>query len=189
MWLIVGLGNPGPKYQSTRHNVGFMAVDHCASVLKASSEKSEHKALTSTALFKGEKLLFAKPQTFMNLSGDSVQALSHFYKIPPERILVLHDEIEQPFKQLKIQTKRGHGGHNGIRDIHLKMNTDAYFRIRIGVGRPNGKMDVADYVLAPFTKSEFAELTTVFDLIVQGVESLIFQGYEKTATLLNRKLA
>ncbi len=188
MWLIAGLGNPGKKYLLTRHNVGFMAIDYYLRQIGNPPEKSEHKALTYTVSIEDEKVILAKPQTFMNLSGDSIQALCHFYKIEPQKVIILHDEIEQPFKQLKVQTQRGHGGHNGIRDIHQKLNSTEYFRIRIGVGRPDGAMDVASYVLSPFSKEEQEQLPDVLERVSEGFESLIFEGFDKTATLLNRKV-
>ena len=152
MWLIAGLGNPGKKYLLTRHNVGFMAIDYYLNNIGSPPEKKEHKSLTYSFKIEGEKVIMAKPQTYMNDSGEAIQALSHFYKIPPEKILILHDEIEQPFKQMKLQTKRGQGGQNGIRDIHQKLGTNDYYRIRSGVGRPDGKKDVSAHVLSPFSK-------------------------------------
>ncbi len=188
MWLIAGLGNPGSKYLLTRHNVGFMAVDSFLRSIGNPPEKKEHKSLTYSFSMEDQKIIMAKPQTYMNNSGEAIQAICHFYKIEPEKVIILHDEIEQPFKQLKIQTKRGHGGHNGIRDIHEKLSSDAYYRIRIGVGRPDGKMDVARYVLSPFSKEEIEELPDMLNRISDGIESLIFDGYQKAATLINSKI-
>jgi peptidyl-tRNA hydrolase, PTH1 family len=188
MWLIAGLGNPGKKYLLTRHNVGFMAIDYYLNNIGQPPEKSEHKSLTYSFKIEDEQVLMAKPQTFMNHSGEAIQGLCHYYKIPTHQVIILHDEIEQPFNQMKVQTKRGHGGHNGIRDIHLKLAMDDYFRIRIGVGRPNGKQDVADYVLSNFSKEEQQILPDILERVSDGIESLIFDGYDKTASLLNRKI-
>lgn len=122
----------------------------------------------------------------MNLSGDAVRALSDFYKIDHAQIIVIHDEIDFPFGQLKIQKERGHGGHNGIRDIHEKLGHNKYYRIKLGVGRPtHAKMDVADHVLSNFSKDELAQLPDFLSLACDAVESLIFQGYEKTANHFN----
>lgn len=187
MWLIAGLGNPGNKYLMTRHNVGFMAIDYYLHNIGNPPEKKEHKSLTYSFSIDGEKVIMAKPQTYMNDSGDAIQALCHYYKIPSDQVIILHDEIEQPFKQLKVQTKRGHGGHNGIRDIHQKLGVNDYFRIRIGVGRPNGKQDVSRYVLSPFSKEEQQDIPDVLERVSDGIESLIFDGYNKAATLINRK--
>ena len=188
MWLIAGLGNPGKKYLLTRHNVGFMAIDYYLESIGHPPEKSEHKALTYSFKIDDQKVLMAKPQTFMNDSGQSIQALSHFYKVPPEKILIIHDEIEQPFEQMKLQTKRGHGGQNGIRDIHEKLGTNAYYRIRVGVGRPDGKKDVSSHVLSPFSKDEQQKLPDVLERINDGIENLIFKGFDKAATELNQKV-
>ena len=217
MWLVAGLGNPGRKYSLTRHNVGFMAVDFYLNSIGNPPEKKEHKCLTHSFTIEGEKVLMAKPQTFMNHSGQAVQALCHYYRIDSDHLIVLHDEIEYPFKQIKIQRGRGHGGHNGIRDIHEKLNTNDYYRIRIGVGRPvvsktkSGHFvspfsggdhfgdhlnvdlglpvkEVKDHVLSPFSKKEQKELPDILEKISDGIEGLIFNGLEKTANLLNRKM-
>ncbi|MCJ8277257.1 MAG: aminoacyl-tRNA hydrolase [Bdellovibrionales bacterium] len=185
MWLIAGLGNPGNKYRLTRHNVGFMAIDAFLNSIGNPPEKKEHKSLTYSFKMESEKIIMAKPQTYMNDSGQALQALSHFYKVEPQKIIVLHDEIEIPFKTLKLQTKRGHGGQNGIRDIHQKLGTNDYFRIRIGVGRPDGKMDVSRHVLSPFSKDEMEELPDVLAKVSDGIESLIFEGFSKAATFVN----
>lgn len=192
MWLIVGLGNPGSKYALTRHNIGFMLIDTLVRNQKNVIEKTEQKAqtfhfsienrLTNTS----EKVILCKPQTFMNLSGDSVRGLMDFYKIDSQKIIVAHDEVDQPFGQLKIQKERGHGGHNGIRDIHLKLGHNKYYRVRLGVSRPSGPMDVADYVLAPFSKDEQQKLPDFLSFATQAVESLVFRGFEKTATEFNK---
>lgn len=187
MWLIVGLGNPGTKYLFTRHNVGFMAIDSYLRSIGQPPEKKQHKSITASFTIEGLKVLMAKPQTYMNNSGEAVLLLSQFYKIPSEHILVLHDEIELPFGQLKLQHQRGHGGHNGIRDIHSRLGTNNYYRLRIGVGRPDGKMDVSAHVLSSFNESEQSHLPDVFDRIGDALETLMFSGFEKAATLANRK--
>ncbi len=186
MWLVAGLGNPGKKYLLTRHNVGFMAIDYYLNNIGNPPEKKEHKSLTYSFSIENEKVIMAKPQTFMNNSGEAIQEISHYYKIPPEKIIVIHDEIEQPFRKMKLQTKRGHAGQNGIRDIHEKLGTNAYFRIRVGVGRPDGKKDVSAHVLSPFAKQEQQELPDVLERVSDGIETLIFQGFDKAATILNR---
>ena len=188
MWLIAGLGNPGKKYVLTRHNVGFMAIDYYLNNIGNPPEKKEHKSLTYSFKIENEKVIMAKPQTYMNDSGAAIQALSHFYKIPSEKIIILHDEIEQPFKQMKLQTKRGHGGQNGIRDIHEKLGTNDYYRFRIGVGRPDGRKDVSSHVLSPFSKDEQRDLPDVLERVSDGIENLIFEGFDKAATTLNQKI-
>lgn len=191
MWLIVGLGNPGTKYAFNRHNIGFMAIDTFLRSVNA-PEKSEHKALVSQFTLhsednkQSEKIMLCKPQTFMNLSGESVRALCDFYKIDHSKVAVIHDEIDFPFGQIKLQVERGHGGHNGIRDIHEKFGHNKYYRIKMGVGRSsNPKIDVADHVLSNFSPEEMAELPDFLSHSIDLVESLVFRGYEKTANQFN----
>lgn len=188
MWLIAGLGNPGKKYLLTRHNVGFLAVDYYLNNIGTPPEKSEHKSLTYSFKIEDQKVIMAKPQTYMNNSGEAIQALSHFYKIPPSNILILHDEVEQPFRQMKLHFNRGHGGQNGIRDIHEKLATSEYYRLRIGVGRPDGKKDVSSHVLSPFSKQEQTELPDVLERVSDAIEALLFEGFSKAATLANQKV-
>lgn len=187
MWLVVGLGNPGQKYQYTRHNVGFLAIEHFAKSLSIPPpSKKEHSALVTKFKLGGQDIILAQPQTFMNLSGDSVQKIMAYYKIPVENLLVLHDEVDLPFGALKMQKSRGHGGNNGIRDIHQKLGTNNYSRIRIGVGRPaNPKQDVASFVLQNFTPQEMGDLAECLDLCGDGIEEWVHHGFEKAATLIN----
>ena len=188
MWLVVGLGNPGKKYEFTRHNVGFLAVQHFAKSLNAPPvKKSEHKAFTSRFRMSEHEILLALPQTFMNLSGDSVQSLAAYYKIGTDKIVVLHDEIDLPYGVLKLQKARGHGGHNGIRDIHKKLGSNEYHRLRIGVGRPNrGSEEVGDFVLNNFSKSEMSELSEFLDRCGDGLELLFDNGFDRAATSINQ---
>ncbi|MCC6138435.1 MAG: aminoacyl-tRNA hydrolase [Bdellovibrionaceae bacterium] len=195
MWLIVGLGNPGQKYSLKRHNIGFMAIDVLLNIYgKSASEKKEHSALTYHVNIGDTKAILCKPQTFMNLSGQSVRGICDFYKIPVQQIIALHDEVDFPFNTLKIQNQRGHGGHNGIRDIHAQMSSNYYFRFKLGVGRPDNHpdkgvshMSVADYVLANFTAIEQAELPDFLKKAAEGVDYLIANGYNKAATKYNSK--
>ncbi len=187
MWLVAGLGNPGTKHLLTRHNVGFMAIDSYLNSIGNPPEKKEHRSLTYSFTVEGEKILMVKPQTFMNHSGEAIQALYHYYKIDPCHLIVLHDEIEQTFKRIKVQRGRGHGGHNGVRDIHEKLKTNDYYRIRIGVGRPEGSQEVVGYVLSSFSKQEREDLPDILEKVSDAVEGIVFDGLEKTASLLNRK--
>lgn len=194
MWLIVGLGNPGQKYSLNRHNIGFMAIDVLRNIYGTSTtvEKKEHNAFTCHLNIGAEKAILCKPQTFMNLSGQSVRGICDFYKIPPQKVIALHDEVDFPFNVFKIQNQRGHGGHNGIRDIHAQLGTNDYFRFKLGVGRPDNHpdkgishMSVADYVLANFTASEMAELPDFLKKAAEGVDYLMANGYNKAATKYN----
>ena len=187
MWLIVGLGNPGSQYQLTRHNIGFMAVDFFLGDKKSSLEKKEFKSFFYKTKFQNQDLFFLKPQTFMNLSGDAVLEITQFYKIPPSQMIVVHDEIDQPFGKMKIQKNRGHGGHNGIRDISAKLGTSDYLRLRLGVGRPpHPGMNVADYVLQKFNSEEMSELPNFLGSSVQAIESILIDGFDKAASKFNQ---
>jgi PTH1 family peptidyl-tRNA hydrolase len=192
MWIVVGLGNPGAKYAMNRHNVGFMALDaYCASVAAGTQLpkwKDEKQALVTRLKMDDVDVLFVKPQTYMNKSGDSVQALMHFYKIPIENLIVLHDEIDIGFGALKIQKNRGPGGHNGLKSINEKLGTQDYVRLKLGVGRPpHPGMDVASFVLQDFNPEEQSHLHDFLAVAGDAVEALIFDGYDKAATKFTRK--
>ena len=146
--LLVGLGNPGPEYDATRHNAGFWFVDGAARALKASltMEKSYQGLLARTA-FQGQSVWLLEPQTFMNLSGKSVGALARFFKIAPDEVLVVHDELDLPPGEAKLKFGGGHAGHNGLRDIHAQLGTGDYWRLRLGIGHPGIKTEVANWVL------------------------------------------
>ena len=145
--LIAGLGNPGPEYADNRHNAGFMAVDKLAEELRANYWKTEHGALTAHVKHKGQELILAKPQSYMNTSGGPVSKIAAAYKIAPEEILVIHDEMDIPNGDVRIKVGGGHGGHNGLRSIHEKLGSNAYVRVRVGIDHPPGRKPVVDYVL------------------------------------------
>lgn len=199
MKLIVGLGNPGPKYQTTRHNIGFLFVDAMVEACAGSRQyKSEFKAETQKFKIGDQQVVACKPQTFMNLSGESVQPLMKFYNLSPADVLVVHDEIDQPFGAMKFQTKRGHGGHNGIRNIHQMLGTDEYARLRLGVGRPpvfvgddgetiRKSMDVHEWVLQSFSKTEQARMGEFLEIALQGVELWTRDGIGAASTQFNGK--
>lgn len=187
--LIVGLGNPGSKYEKTRHNIGFMAIDHLASELGLPSPKKQAQAELFNGEIDGNKFILVKPQTFMNLSGESVQELMGYYKVLPSDLLVIHDEVDQPFASIKFQTKRGHGGHNGIRNIHALLGTEAYDRLRLGVGKSlNPNIDTATHVLSPFSMEEFEKLKKVLEIVSDGLRVYIKEGFQKAATQFNQTL-
>ncbi|MGK0673678.1 MAG: aminoacyl-tRNA hydrolase [Halothiobacillaceae bacterium] len=162
--LIVGLGNPGARYADTRHNAGFWFVDTIAR-LAGATMRPEPRFLGQAAriTLEGRELWLLEPTTFMNRSGQSVVALARFYKIAPEQILVAHDEIDLPVGQIKLKYAGGHGGHNGLRDIHAHLGTPNYWRLRIGVGHPGSKDQVADYVLHAPSKLEREKIDVVID--------------------------
>ncbi len=177
-WLVVGLGNPGPRYADTRHNIGQMVVDEIAS--RRSESFREHKGgarVVETWLRPGgDKLVLAKPNTFMNVSGTPVAALARFYSVPPEQIIVVHDELDIPFDTVKLKIGGGHGGHNGVRDIARAITTPEFPRVRVGIGRPVGRQDPADWVLSPFGKDERANLRILVSDAADAVEMLVEDG-------------
>ena len=189
MWLIVGLGNPGVKYSQTRHNIGFMAVDalfaHYSRSLwgkKCKGEMSEiNLAGTSAA---SEKIYLLKPQTFMNLSGESVLAATTFYKISPEQIIVMYDDVDLAIGKLRVRQGGGNGGHNGLKSMDANIGKN-YWRVRLGVGRPPDYMETADYVLGKFTPEE----KIVQQQIIAGVTQYIFLLLENNAASFMNKIA
>jgi PTH1 family peptidyl-tRNA hydrolase len=192
MHLVVGLGNPGTKYTYTRHNVGFLCVEHALVLLEEAgaqlSEKSEHQAMTWRARVGTEDVIFAEPQTFMNLSGRSVQPLMAFYKIPLENILVVQDDLDLPFGRLKFLKNRGAGGHNGIKNITELLGTPDYARLKIGVGGPRHPGQAgADYVLENFPEAEVRALNEVFDKCFEAIKSFVEKGYDRTANVYNQR--
>ena len=177
----------------TRHNIGFMAVDAWVQSMNAGIFRIEHKAETKKIKMdlekKSEEILIAKPQTFMNRSGESVQALMNFYKISLENILVIHDDIDQPFGSMKFHKNRGHGGQNGIRHISEVLGTQDYARLKLGVGRPDHpEFDIGDYVLSAFPKSDAKLLNEVIEKACDGIECFIFKGLNQASTDFNGPL-
>lgn len=160
MYLIAGLGNPDKKYDFTRHNIGFDAVDMIAIDNGTSIQKIKHKAVTESIYIAGEKVILAKPQTYMNLSGESIRDIAEFYKIEPENIIIICDDINIPLGKIRIREKGSDGGHNGLKSIIYQLQSDKFVRIRIGVGAPTHKdYDLADYVLGKFSPDEVKILT------------------------------
>lgn len=185
-WLIVGLGNPDKKYEKTRHNTGFMAVDEIASSLSVEISKKKFDALTADANIAGQRVLLMKPQTYMNLSGVSVEKAASFYKIPPEHIIVLFDDISLPVGKLRIRRKGSHGGHNGIRSIIDYLQSDGFPRVKIGVGeKPRPEYDLADWVLSTFTKDELADIHDMAERCLEIVELIIKGQTDKAMNLYN----
>jgi PTH1 family peptidyl-tRNA hydrolase len=177
-WLVVGLGNPGPRYEMTRHNVGQMVVDELAA--RRSEAFRAHKANARVAESwlrpGGPKLVLAKPNSFMNVSGGPVSALAKFYGIDPERVVVVHDELDIPFDTIKLKTGGGHGGHNGVRDVAKALDTPDFPRVRVGIGRPPGRQDAADWVLDPFGAVERNTLPILVGDAADAVEQLVEEG-------------
>lgn len=170
MLLIVGLGNPGRKYLSTRHNIGFMALDYLAKRAGASFKESKWEAdIVKTSLW-SRPLLLAKPTSFMNLSGIPVNRIASYYQIPPEQIVVIHDDLDLDAGRIKIVCGRGAGGHNGIKSIIDHLGTREFIRIRIGVGRPPAQVSSASFVLSNFRVEELADIDQAFSCVAQGLK-------------------
>ncbi|XP_052167743.1 peptidyl-tRNA hydrolase, mitochondrial [Oryza glaberrima] len=185
-WLFVGLGNPGKVYQGTRHNVGFEMIDVIAEAEGISLSSMQFKAMVGKGRIGDAPIMLAKPQTFMNASGESVGQLVSYFKIPLNQVLVMYDDLDLPFAKLRLLPKGGHGGHNGMRSIinHLKQNRD-FPRLRIGIGRPPGKMDPANFVLRPFNRKEQEELDFAFHRGLEAVRIMALEGFNKSATYVN----
>lgn len=177
-WLIVGLGNPGAEYKGNRHNVGQMVLDELASRMGASfkTHKARAHVLEGRLGIGGPRVVLAKPMSYMNVSGGPVAALANFYGIGPDHVVAVHDEIDIPFNTVKLKTGGGEGGHNGLRDISKALSTKDYLRVRVGVGRPPGRMETADYVLRDFAAAERKELPFVLDEAADAVDMLVRNG-------------
>ncbi|KAF2414455.1 aminoacyl-tRNA hydrolase [Microbacterium sp. B35-04] len=177
-WLIIGLGNPGPRYELTRHNVGQLVVDELAG--RRGESFKAHKAnarVVETWLRPGAaKLILAKPNTFMNVSGGPVAGLAKFYGIAPDHVVVVHDELDIPFDTIKLKVGGGHGGHNGVRDVAKALDTAEFPRVRVGIGRPMGRQDPADWVLDPFGATERKNLPILIGDAADAIEQLVADG-------------
>ncbi len=185
-FLIAGLGNPGQKYELTRHNIGFLVLDAWAKSIKASDYKEEKKSLLTKVQFQGHQILLAKPQTFMNLSGESIQALMTFYKINKEDILILQDDLDMPYGAFRFFYDRSPGGHNGIKNIHEKIGS-AYSRLKIGIRAEMGQIPVERFVLMNFEPEEQEQFPQVFSHGCQSIEAFINLGHDKAANQFNKK--
>ncbi|HEY2947959.1 MAG TPA: aminoacyl-tRNA hydrolase [Micromonosporaceae bacterium] len=180
-WLVVGLGNPGPAYAKNRHNVGFTVVDLIADRMGVKVGR-HRRAVAEVAEgrlgFGGPRVVLAKPMTYMNLSGGPVAALSQFYKVPADRIVAAHDDLDLPYGQLRAKLGGGEGGHNGLRSMSMSLGTKDYLRVRFGIGRPPGRQDPADYVLSDFSATERKELEFLVDRAADLAEAVITRGLE-----------
>jgi PTH1 family peptidyl-tRNA hydrolase len=188
MFMIVGLGNPGREYDDTRHNIGFAVIDELVRSNPLATEKTEKKALTYKVKIGTESCLLVKPQTYMNLSGESVVPLMSYYKVPPEKLLVIHDDIDMAFCQMKLQSNRGHGGQNGIRNIHQLLGHNKYMRLKMGVGRPSHpRQDVASWVLSKFKNDEQSDLQDFLSRATDAVTCFVKEGPKQAMEIYNQK--
>lgn len=191
-WLIVGLGNPGGKFEGTRHNVGFAMIDAISRSEGISMTGMQNKALVGKGRICGIPVLLAKPQTYMNLSGESVSPLALYYKVPIQRVLVMYDDLDLDSAVLKLLPKGGHGGHNGMRSIIASFKSSKDFpRLRFGIGRPPGNMPTAAYVLQKFDKRETEEVDYSLGRVVDAVQMIMLEGLDKAVSQWNtpRKLS
>lgn len=185
-FLIVGLGNPGRNYEFTRHNSGFLTLDHISTELDVEVKKFKFKALTGDAVIDGHRCLLMKPQTFMNNSGESVRDAAAFYKIPPERIIVIFDDISLPCGKLRIRRKGTDGGHNGIKSIIYHLKSDNFPRIKIGVGaKPDPDYELADWVLSRFGKDDIELLKQAITKATEALPYIIDGDIEKAMNIAN----
>lgn len=185
-WIVAFLGNPGIKYNGTRHNAGFMAADAMEKKLGVSINKMRFKALTQTVDISGKKVLLMKPQTYMNLSGDAIVQAANFYKVPPERVIVVSDETALPIGRLRIRRGGSAGGHNGLKSVIARLGTDQFPRIRLGVGdKPHPDYDMADWVLSAFKGQDAADMELVAKQAADAVECYITEGADRAMNKFN----
>jgi peptidyl-tRNA hydrolase, PTH1 family len=184
-FLIVGLGNPGREYKDNRHNVGFMLIDRLSVRLNARMSRVQAKALVGSVNNEGNKIILAKPQTYMNLSGQSIQGLARFYKLPLENMLVAHDDLDLPFGTIRIRPGGGPGGQKGIASTIERLGTKDFRRLRIGIGRPPGRMDPAAYVLQDFPKADQIMLSEILDRAADSVLTFITEGLNTAMNKFN----
>ena len=185
-WLVVGLGNPGPEYAATRHNVGYLVVEELAD--RARGRFAKHKrahAQVAEERLQGHRAVLAKPSTYMNESGGPVKGLLDFYKVPMERLVVVHDELDIAFNTLRLKLGGGDNGHNGLRSIRRSTDSGEFFRVRVGVGRPPGRQDPADFVLKPWSSVERKEIPMQVSDAADAVEMLIHEGLERAQNRFN----
>ena len=187
MKLIVGLGNPGPEYAKTKHNVGFLLADALAEKLNASSWREKCNTLVAEAYLGAEKVLIAKPQTYMNNSGEAVGPLANWYKLDPEELIVLHDDMDIPVGTIRIRKKGSAGGHNGIKSILLHLGNENFSRVRIGIGRPLPGWTVVHHVLAPFSEEDVPKIQEAISYLVPAVECIVREGTDIAMNRYNPK--
>ena len=186
MYIITGLGNPGKEYEGTRHNAGFMAIDHLADKYQISMDTRKHMAYLGKGIINGQKVILAKPQTYMNLSGESIRSLVDYYKIDPEEeLIVLYDDISLDPGNIRIRAKGSAGGHNGIKNIIAHLGTQEFPRIKVGVGDKPPRMDLADYVLSRFSKEDREKMEQAFKDAADAVEVMITEGADAAMNRFN----
>lgn len=186
-WLIVGLGNPGARYEGTRHNVGREAVEALAKRRGAPLSRVQHQARSATASIGGARVVLAVPTTYMNHSGRAIGPLAQYYRVPPERVLVVYDEMDLPLGRLRLRSGGGAGGHNGMKSTISALGTQDFPRLRMGVGRPPAQWDAAAHVLARFSTEERAEADAMIDEAQAIIEDVLREGIEEAMNRHNRR--
>jgi peptidyl-tRNA hydrolase, PTH1 family len=184
-FLLIGLGNPGREYRDNRHNFGFMLIDRLTVRLNARGLKLQSKAIVTDAVYNEHKLILAKPQTYMNLSGQSAQGLIHFYKLSLSNVLIAHDDLDLPFGTLRMRPGGGPGGQKGLASTIEQLGTQDIPRLRLGIGRPPGRMDPAAYVLQDFSRDEMKELSSILDRAADAVLTFVTDGLDKAMNKFN----
>lgn len=185
-WLIVGLGNPGEQYENTRHNAGFLTIDELAERARIPVQRLKYRALTNVTELGGAKALLMKPVTYMNLSGESVGEAQRFYRLPPERVLVISDDVSLPLGKLRIRKSGSAGGHNGLKNIIQHLGTDAFPRLKIGVGgKPHPDYDMADWVLSKFAGEDQKIMSETVKRAADGVECCLREGLDRAMSRFN----
>jgi len=187
MTIIAGLGNPTNEYNGTRHNVGFDTIGELSSKWSMSVDKKEARSLTGKGYFRSEKIILCKPQTFMNLSGESIGVLSDYYRVPTDNIIVICDDINLPLGQLRIKPRGSAGGHNGLKSIISRLGTEEFIRVRIGVGEKPMDMDLADYVLSRFNKEEEPIIRDAEKRAAEAIEMILSKGIAAAMETYNCK--
>ena len=184
-FLIVGLGNPGREYRETRHNIGFMLVDRLSVKLNARFTRLQSRALVASVNFEGNKVFLAKPQTFMNLSGQAVQGLMHYYKISLSNIMIAHDDLDLPLGTIRLRPDGGSAGQKGMNSIIERLGTDEFPRLRLGIGRPPGQMQAPDYVLQDFSRAESVVVAETLNRAVEAVLVFMNEGLDMAMNQFN----
>jgi PTH1 family peptidyl-tRNA hydrolase len=187
-WIVVGLGNPGARYEKTRHNLGAMVLDALAKRTGAGLRSHKSGCLTDETKLAGERVVLARPTSYMNESGRPVGALMRWYKADPERLIVVHDELDIPFDEVRVKLGGGVAGHNGLRSVASHLGTKDFIRVRVGVSRPPGRQDAADYVLSEFSSNERKVLPEVVERAADAVELILERGVERAMNDINTKV-
>lgn len=185
--LVVGLGNPGPRYVANRHNIGFLVADELADRVGGKFKAHKAGADVIEGRLGGRRVLLAKPRSYMNLSGGPVAGTARFFKVTPDRLIVVHDELDLPFANIRLKLGGGENGHNGLRSISTSLSTREYLRVRFGIGRPPGRMDPADFVLRDFSAVERKDLALDIDRCADATEALVAKGLEAAQNLFHTR--